>query len=474
MGKRMFNPVLDLMPKQPARSARNAILSAMVLLVFVSSAGVCFGQPASYQPLGQWSPPEVEAERRLARLVKNQIDFPGSEFSKADSPNKLQIHGLRPRSIQLLRDTLLRKNSGTLQSGQEARSYIQNQYITADGLQALHQAMHEAMFLETNPDWSPNRKQGLGADAGSTVARKIPGRSSLFKGLLGFHADGMPARYAADLKNARFKNAGLAHRFFIPDDHVQPLKVYLLQKIATAEAAGKSRNKQLIERYRRDHGRIEGAGYGSQAIVGATREAARFAARGSGSPYVSLGADASISLAQITWDWASGQNLTNEFLYQSTRAMSLLGVRYGTEVALTLLAEGALNGTLQGNVVVGVVMFATETVWLLYEHGWTDALSKPIFYESLGGGVGAVAFGIAGFTAGSAAFVWTGPLAPVFGAVAGSVTWTIGYAGGRYVTHTLIDMLAPELIQKHETERLESLQASLSKRIEQLQVWPAR
>jgi hypothetical protein len=112
--------------------------------------------------------------------------------------------------------------------------------------------------------------------------------------------------------------------------------------------------------------------------------------------------------------------------------------------------------------IVGTALAMMEATWLLHEQGWSRAVSNPRFYEELGGGVGAIALGLAGGSVATVLACKTGPLAPVIGVAGGAITGTIGYVGGREITHTLIDMIDPEMLQKQERERLHAVRASIS------------
>jgi hypothetical protein len=191
--------------------------------------------------------------------------------------------------------------------------------------------------------------------------------------------------------------------------------------------------------------------------------------------YVSLGASLALAFGPTAWDWASGNISGDIGLYRTTRTLSLLGVGVGTDAILMLVKQGALRGTLKGNVIVGTALTITEGLWLLHEHGWRRAFYEPSFYEEMGGGVSAIALGIAGGAGAGLATsemgLWVaGPV----GFVVGIGSGIAGYVGGRAATHKILEIVSPAMLRQQERQRLETVQRGLDRRIAQLREWPAK
>jgi hypothetical protein len=328
----------------------------------------------------------------------------------------------------------------------------------------LRGIMAEAMFLDHNPEWGyvqkPNASQ-------HDVYRWVLGRRTPMTGQIKYHANGNPVTYAADMvKDYR------SERFFIPDDHVEPTRTYLQRQADKLSAAG---DKQGAAQAYRNRNRVQPMGVQSSDIASSTNEAAKAYAREKYATYVSLGASLALALGPNMYDWASGDIAANQALYRTTRALSLLGVGVGTDLALMAVKEGALRGTIRGNVIVGTALTITEVTWLLYEHGWQRAFYQPQFYEQVVGGVSGIALGFAG---GMAATVLTAEMGPWVaipaGFVTGVVAGTVGYVGGRSGTYMVLDAVFPEMIQQQERQQLESVKSSISKGITALQSWPPK
>lgn len=149
--------------------------------------------------------------------------------------------------------------------------------------------------------------------------------------------------------------------------------------------------------------------------------------------------------------------------------MSMIAVGGATNMTLAKVADGALRGTIRGNVITGLALTAVDTAWLLRKYGWRDAFYRPDFYKELAGGVSGLTLAIAGFSASTVLFVETGPFAPVLGAGVGIATGTVGYLGGRTATHFIIETFWPELLRKQERERIAAVKQSIMHRLAELQ-----
>ena len=322
--------------------------------------------------------------------------------------------------------------------------------------------MAEAMFLDRNPEWGyvgkPNAPQ-------HDVYRWMAGRKTPMTGQVKFHANGNPDTYARDMvKDYR------SERFFIPDDHVGPTRAYLLQRAERLTAAG---DKLGAEQAYRNRNRIEPMGAKSGDVISNTDNAPRAYSQEKYATYVSLGASLALVLGPTIWDWATGNLPANQAMYRTTRALSLLGVGVGTD-ALLAWKQVALRGTVRGNVIVGTALTITEVTWLLYEYGGQRAFHQPQFYESIGGSVTGIAFGMIG--AGAAAAWVPGPGWVVGGSAitAGAVLGTVGYIGGRSATHTILEIFAPQMIHQREREQLAFVKSGIERTIAKLQAWPPK
>jgi hypothetical protein len=319
--------------------------------------------------------------------------------------------------------------------------------------------MAEAVFLDRNPQWGyvgkPNATQH---DVYRLVVRN--GRLVPEGGQVKYHDSGRPAFYARDMvKDSR------APRFLIPDDHVEATRAYLRSEAMRLEAAG---DKPGAASRWRDYGRVRPIGATSTEIRTATTEAARSLAHERFATYTSLGASLALTLGPALYDWARG-DLPAGIAYRAARSLSVVGVGVGTDQALRWLGNGALRGTVRGNLIIGTALASTETVWLLHEHGWRRAFYQPDFYEQAVGGVSALALGLAGGAYATGLAVETGPWAPLIGIGAGVITGTVGYLGGTTVTRALIETLSPEMLRREERQRLAEVKSSLDRRIDKLQ-----
>jgi hypothetical protein len=164
-----------------------------------------------------------------------------------------------------------------------------------------------------------------------------------------------------------------------------------------------------------------------------------------------------------------GDLSANIAAYQTVRSLSLVGTGVGTDQLLARIGQGALRGSVRGNAIVGAAVSIVQTAWLLHEHGWQRAFYQPEFYEEVVGGVSALGLGLAGGVAATGLAIETGPWAPVIGFGAGIITGTIGYFGGKTVTHGLIELVTPEMLSRQERQRVQSVKASLDRSILALQ-----
>ncbi|MCY2994997.1 MAG: hypothetical protein NTY19_45115 [Planctomycetota bacterium] len=432
------------------------MISTIVLAVTLMASGVALARTAVYQPLGTWVDPQVETYLRWNASRQAQV-------ARSLAPeSRPQLAGLRSKDVELLQDALLRKHPKLLRnSPATARSHILRLHLSRNPLNVLNGALAEAVFLENNPEWgyvkSPNASQ-------HDVYRWIHGRPTPNNGQIKFFEKFDASRYArAMVKDSR------AHSFLIPDDHVEPMKAYLRAK---AEKMTLASNPVEAKRLWKDYSHLRPIGATTGELISRREKVYRELRSEKNATYVSLGASLALALGPTAWDWMNGSLPANQAMYRSTRVLSVLGVVAGTNVALMSVKQGALRGTVRGNVIVGTALTITEVTWLLHEHGWGQAFYQPSFYEQVVGGVSGISLGLAGGVVGTALASETGPWAPVIGFGAGVVTGTVGYIGGCSATHTILQMISPAMLQQQERQQLASVQSNIERTIATAQKWP--
>jgi hypothetical protein len=325
--------------------------------------------------------------------------------------------------LQLLEDALLRKHPHLLKGSRiKARELVLRRYQHNPA--QLRGILAEALFLDRAADWryvaKPNAPQ-------HDVYLLRPGLPPL-NGQVKVHASGDPSTYARDMIADH-----RAHRFLVPDDHVEALRAHLRQ-------AGRFR----------DAGRVSPAGFTYAELEARCTGAFRAAAREKHAGFVSLGMALGLSVGDVAWDALHGRLDTNQAGYRLLRSGSLVAVGVGTDQALRLSYGGVLRGALRGNAVVAAAVSVAEIGWLLHEHGWRQAFYEPSFYEAAVGGVSATGLGLGVGTLVTGLAAETGPWAPVIGCGAGLLAGTAGYFGGRAATRWTLEVLAPEMLRKQE------------------------
>lgn len=433
-----------------------------LLTLFICTAQVS-AQTSVYSPLSTWQPSLSSWESARSSLEAS---------SKQQSARPI-LAGLRPVSFELLQDALLRKQKRLRNNSGMARRVILDKYMgkgtkrsRINGRNDLNGAMAEALFLHKNPDWKYVSKSNASQH---DVYRLVVGKRPPLNGQVKFHASGRPAIYAGDMvKDYR------AHRFFVPDDHVQAVREYWLRKYEAAKVRADTTGAQQAAR---NAGRVQPMGATADEVIASTKKASQYAAAERNSAYVSLAAGVALSLGQIGWDYAHGSISADQAAYRSTKALTLIGTGVAAYATLLLIREGALRGTLKGNLIVGGVVLLVETSWNVYEHGGIAAFRHPEFYEQLGGSVSAIGFGgVAGFYSGVAATAAAselGPFAPLVGAATGFVVGTsvgiVAYIGGRSATGWLIRTISPELYQQYEQQQITAAKDGIALRISSAQ-----
>lgn len=372
---------------------------------------------------------------------------------RIDPEDRPQLPVFRPKALELLEDAIVRKHP-KLDKGsrRRARQHIVRLHAKKHGVNVLHGAMAEALFLEKNPEWGYVAKPNAPYH---DVYRWLPGRRAPVGGQVKFHSRLNPSAYANKMKNNQ-----LAQWFIIPDDHVQPMKDYLAQKARAAETAG---NFGEAARLWRDFGRLRGVGATTGEIKAAVKSSVKIVVREKAATYTSLGAALALSIGREICDFGQGNATANVSLYRETRALSTLGVAVAANRALLSIKDGALKNTVRGNLIVGTAISVADVTWLLYEHGWSQAFYRPEFYEQVVGDVSGIGLGLA-----IAPFVVE---YPVFGEIVIIGTGIAGYVGGISAAHMIIDIISPETIHRQERERIASVAGGLQESIAALRNW---
>lgn len=416
----------------------------------VVMSGPALAEAVTYQPLGKWIEPHTAALAAWAE--RSPVHADGTSGGRAGD-TRPALRGQRIRSVELLEDALLRKYPKLLENNPErARQLILRRYSRAEG--PLRGYMAEAMFIDRNPDWhyvsKPNATQ-------HDVYRWLEGQRPPYTGQIKYHDSGEPRLYARDMV-ADYRSP----RFFIPNDHVEPVRKYLLAQMEGADSAERSR-------LQRDYARLRPIGASSLEIRSATTEAAQRVARESYSSYVSIGPAFVLALGPVLMDLAAGDATANEVAYSATRSLSILGVGYGTDRVLAHLKGGALRGGMPGFVIVGTSLAIAETMWLLYDHGWQQAFYKPGFYVELVGSVSAIGLGLATGPVATSLAAGTGPLAPWIGLGAAVVAGSIGYVGGRGAVRVLQEIVGPDRMRAEEQRMFSDARVVLDSSAQALQ-----
>lgn len=417
-------------------------------------------QPASaqtYVPLGSWVDRSAVAFEswNLARVTSTQEVFGASPSQRPI------IAGISNHNLELLVDALIRNRPDKLQgSVLGARQVILKQ--ASSNLHQFRGYMAEALFLDRHPDWRYVRSRTASQNDVTTFR---PGRKTPWNGQVKYHYklnSQTMARYAAEMRVD-----DKANRFFIPDDHVEPMKQYLKMKADDYYARG------MIEEYHQAHrhrGRLEGLGYTSTEVHRKTMEAIRAAACERAVGYASLGASLILALSFTTHGLVTGRMTMRDAARQFGHLGILLGSATLSEWVLAKVMKAAWSGTMKGNVVTGSILAVVDVLWLLDRHGWSAALSKPEFYVELAGNVSALVVGLIAFkytavaVSASTAPVM-GPYSVFIGAAAGllvgSVAGVLAQFLGREAARIFLEVFAPNMYYRHENERMAAVKNHL-------------
>jgi hypothetical protein len=305
--------------------------------------------------------------------------------------------------------------------------------------------MAEAMFMDRNTEWNyvdkPNATQ-------HDVTRWVDGRSTPFNGQIKYHDNGNAATYARDMIDDY-----RAHRFFIPDDHVESTKAYIRERAELAQARGDSAEARRLWR---DYARVRPIGATSSEIRSATTESARYVAREKYAVYTSFGAASALALAPWLVEMSNGDLTANRLTYEAARTASLLGVMYGTERGLAGIRNGALRGTTKGTAFIGGALVLTELGWLVHEQGWRKAFYRPEFYQQASAGVGATGLAMAAGLHATKLAPVTGPWTPVVVTGASLAGGAVGYVVGDQLAEGIIEIVKPEWLRANERRMIEA------------------
>lgn len=380
----------------------------------------------AYQPASGWIDPQVGSLAQWEGRLLNAMD--SSTGSRGATATLQQA---RPKGVGLLEDYMLGRHPRLLQdSPARARALIDRQYTRSLG--ALRGYMAEAVFVDRNPGWNLVKS---GTASQHDVTRFRPGERTPFNGQIKYHHSGNPRLYAADMvKDFR------AHRFFIPDDHVEPTKAYLRQKAEHYALQGDQVNAKRVWR---DYGRTRGIRATSIEIRSLTDDAGRYVA----AEQRALSSGGKIRGVKLG---APARSLASAGPYASNVRAALRQQTYRVPHGRYVAAGSASRV----NIVIGGVAAVAMTVFLLNEHGGRNALTKPAFYMDAVGAAAALGVGYyaTGLVTGMAS--GTGPWAPVIGFVAGAAAGTAAFVGGRKLAHVLIEIFAPEVLHKWELEKV--------------------
>jgi hypothetical protein len=314
------------------------------------------------------------------RFFEGVLDSPFQAWSEArsslqtgsstDTPRRPVLPGAHGRNLELMQDYYVRYYPKATQGGlrSEATRRIANASDFRIG--KLRGFMAEAIYLEKHPEWKyPSKPNTEKVD----VYRSQPdGRRGIHGAQIKFHIDGSPARYAREMLGYR-----KTQRFVVPDDHVEPLKSYLLSV---------GRESEIW--------RVHGVGESSSTIDQRTRQARREAINVRSAPYMLLGTATALELGPVAYQLLTGE-LTNEEAQKSlVRAAPPLGMAIADQALKHRpFGNGNLRGATKGNAIVGTVYFLVDTGMLINEYGGvSNVLHDAQFWIDRG----SVVIGLAG------------------------------------------------------------------------------
>lgn len=134
-----------------------------------------------------------------------------------------------------------------------------------------------------------------------------------------------------------------------------------------------------------------------------------------------------------------------------------------TTLTLSKFGNGALQGGMRGNAIVGLTILATDTAWSVYEHGGNRAFQNEGFYTNFGGSVGS----LVGIPVALAVTGMTGQ--PIIGVLAGFGAATAGCFVGRPTTRKILEIVRPEFLYKAEDTAIADAQKNINDSISRIQ-----
>lgn len=181
-----------------------------------------------------------------------------------------------------------------------------------------------------------------------------------------------------------------------------------------------------------------------------------FVLRGQNAGYISLGAAAAMAMGPELWNLLNTDSLTHQTSTNTAHAGFIIAAERITTYTLSKFGNGALQGSMRGNAIVGLTILATDTAWSVYENGGNRAFQNEGFYNNLGGSVGTLV-GI------PVALVVTGMTGnPILGGLAGAGVATAGYIGGRATTRKILETVRPEFLYKAEDTAIADAQNNIN------------
>lgn len=430
---------------------KNSFFYLLILAGF--SPVICFGLepslPGRYHPIGLLESPLSQAAARGYHPIK--------------ASDRVFLPGLRPQSAELLQQTLSERYPRTVGGSPVA---IANKAVPKIFSDSRSFAQTRGIYAER---WFVHRNPHIGL-VGTRNASQLDAYSRIIgrKAPVGYQIktlSGGPADYARSMVADH-----RARWFVIPDDHVEAVRENWRQ---TGEAHLKAGRTVEAKQAFRQRKRVLPLGTTMKGLEDQMREGGRVLLREQTARYVSVGAAAALALGPALADYIEDGELSAAGARQAARTVSLFGSAAGTNYALGKYRNGALRGTLRGNVITGAVMVMVDTSFAIYDYGGAAAFSRPEFYEQLGGGISGTAMGLAvGIPVGAqvtAYTAYTGPWAPVIGGAAGIVTGgvagLVGHIGGRSGTRFVMQLAMPDLYARQSLQSVREARETISRQI---------
>jgi hypothetical protein len=195
-----------------------------------------------------------------------------------------------------------------------------------------------------------------------------------------------------------------------------------------------------------------------------------FVFRGQNAGYISLGAAAAMAMGPELWNLLNTDSLTHQTSKNTVHAGSIIAAEQITAYTLSKFGNGALQGSMRGNTIIGLAMLSADTAGSVYEHGGKRAFQSEAFYTNMGGSAGSLA-GMIGMPVAYAVTVMS--CNPIIGGAAGLATGfvvgTAGNIGGRVGMRKILEAVSPEFIHKAEDAAILDAQKNIETSISQVQ-----